>query len=105
MMIKKEGWQVLSPVKKWERWNIQLSRDWGIEPMALRTLVGLSNHYYSNNSSLLRRGLLGKREKLKRAGNAGKGKESLFPLPIVPRAPVSSLQPFRFPLFSFAGVY
>ena len=45
----------------------------------------------------------GKREKLKRAGNAEKEKERKA-LPIVPRAPVFSLQRSRFPLFSFTGV-
>ena len=72
----------------------------GVSPNATKTLMVVGV-----NGSLLRRGLLQSRWVETRGDwEEGKSKargERLFPLPIVPRAPVFSLQRSRFPSFFF----
>ena len=72
----------------------------GVSPNATKTLMVVGV-----NGSLLRRGLLQSRWVETRGGwEEGKLKarrERLFPLPIVPRAPVFSLKRSRFPSFFF----
>ena len=94
-------------------WLKRLISRRGIENLGLRSRGGGGQniHPTASHPSLLCRGLLqknaqrlGRGTKLKRAGNAGKGREKgdffpAFPLPTVPRAPLFSLQHSRSRIF------